>query len=148
MTTRRDTEMRCHPGLQVNSLLLREPPTFKMLWFFCFIPEITQPQPPNQWGMWMEKLKRRPLNLFKVQRTLSLHRFKEHQILNFHSPWTMQHSLPFNWVNTHLVLPVVSEGNSHNSLKSNRLSVQVYLFLLTVYSIGFFCSTLTYLEGS
>lgn len=68
---------------------------------------------------------------------------------NFVLPQPMEYTaLPSIQLSQHLVLPVVSEGNSHNLLKCNRSSVQVYLFLLTVYSIGFFCSTLKYLKGS
>ena len=68
---------------------------------------------------------------------------------NFELPQPMEYTaVPSIQLNQHSALPVVTEGNSHNLLKSNRSSVQVYLFLLTVYSIGFFFSALPYLKGS
>lgn len=67
---------------------------------------------------------------------------------NFELPQPMEYTaVPSIQLNQHSALPVVTEGNSHNLLKSNRSSVQVYLFLLTVYSIGFFFSALQYLKG-
>lgn len=68
---------------------------------------------------------------------------------NFELPQPMEYTaLLSTQLSQHSALPVVSKGNSHNLLKSNRSSVQVYLFLLTVYSIGFFFSALKYLKGS
>lgn len=68
---------------------------------------------------------------------------------NSELPQPMEYTaLPSIQLNQHSGLPVVTEGNSHNLLKSNRSSVQAYLFLLTVYSIGFFFSALKYLKGS